>query len=128
MITGFGELALRVNDLPNMKAFYRDVVGLEIFDEPESWLVFFKIGEAIAGHPQLFALFHRDVEVGQPQTTLDHFAFLIDVETYEAERDRLESAGVAVHPKTFPRYHWRSLFFYDPEGNTVEFVTYDASV
>ena len=128
MITGFGELALRVNDLPAMKAFYRDVVGLEVFDETESFLVFFKIGEAIDGHPQLFALFDREVEVGQPQTTLDHFAFLIDLDSYDAERDRLERSGVVVFPKIFPHRHWRSLFFADPEGNTVEFVTYDPSV
>ncbi len=41
MITGLGELALRVNDLPKMRAFYRDVVGLEIYEEPEPYLVFF---------------------------------------------------------------------------------------
>lgn len=128
MILGFGELALRVNDLEAMKAFYRDAVGLEVYSEPEPYLIFFKLGEAMEGHPQLFALFDREVEVGQPQTTLDHFAFLIDLSTYDTERARLENAGVTVFTKTFPHFHWRSLFFYDPEGNLVELVTYDPSV
>jgi catechol-2,3-dioxygenase len=33
-----------------------------------------------------------------------------------------------VFPKEFPDFHWRSLFFTDPEGNRVEFVAYDRSV
>jgi catechol-2,3-dioxygenase len=123
-----GELALRVNDLPAMKAFYLDVVGLEVFSEDIDGLVFFKIADLVEGHPQILGLFDRSIEVGQPTTTLDHFAFMIDAEDYEEERTRLESAGVTVFPKEFPHFHWRSLFFYDPEGNTVELVCYDASV
>ncbi len=33
-----------------------------------------------------------------------------------------------VFPKEFPHFKWRSLFFYDPEGNTVELVCYDPEV
>ncbi len=124
----FGELALRCNDLETMTAFYRDVVGLPVFDQDIEGIVFFTIAEAVEGHPQLFALFDRSVHVGQDHTTLDHFAFLFDLADYESERSRLEALGVAVFPKEFPHFHWRSLFFYDPEGNTVELVAYDPSV
>ena len=34
---------------------------------------------------------------------------------------------MAVATREFPAFHWRSLFFFDPEGNTVEFVAYDPS-
>ena len=120
------ELGLRVNDLGRMSAFYRDVVGFDVFYEgPEH--VFFRVAEAVEGHPQLLVLFDRHAEVGPATTTLDHFAFLIDVNDYHAERRRLEELGVQVFPKE-QAFHWRSLFFTDPEGNRVEFVAYDPSV
>ena len=123
-----GELALRVNDLAAMKAFYRDVVGLEVFSDDLDELVFFKIGDLVDGHPQILGLFDRNAEAGQATTTLDHFAFVIDRADYESQRERLETLGVSVVPRTFPHFHWRSLFFTDPEGNTVEFVCFDETV
>jgi catechol 2,3-dioxygenase len=126
-ITMLGELALRVNGFPAMLAFYRDVVGLEVYREFDEY-AFLKMGAGVEGHPQLFALFDRKVDIGQEPTTLDHFAFLIDLSDYEAERARLESLGVEPFPKVFPHMGWRSLFFYDPEGNLVEFVCADPSV
>lgn len=110
-----------------MTAFYRDVVGLEVFSEGPGH-VFFRVAEATEGHPQLLALFERDVEVGPATTTLDHFAFLIDLNDYDDQRHRLEESGVQVFPKEFPAFHWRSFFFTDPEANRVEFVAYDPSV
>lgn len=127
-IKGLGELALRCNDLPTMVAFYCDVVGLEIYSEDVPGLVFLRMGEGVPGHPQLFALFDRGVEVSQATTTLDHFAFMIDLSDYASEKQRLEASGVAVLPREFPHFGWRSLFFADPEGNTVELVSYDPSV
>lgn len=127
-IQSLGELALRVNDLELMRAFYRDVVGLEVFAEPEPHFVFFKLAEAEDGHPQILGLFSREAEVGQASSTLDHFAFLIPLEDYEAQRERLVGLGIEVLPTTFANFHWRALFFADPEGNTVEFVCYDPSV
>ena len=123
-----GELALRVNDFEKMKAFYADVVGLEVFSDQSPDLVFFRMGEGVEGHPQLLAIFDRSVEVGPERTSLDHFAFVIDAADYDAQKARLEALGVTVYPKTFPVHRWRSLFFADPEGNTVELVSYDPSV
>jgi extradiol dioxygenase family protein len=122
-----GELALRVNDLPRMVAFYRDVVGLEVWREYED-CVFFRIADGVEGHPQALVLFDRNVEVGGERSTIDHFAFVIALEDYDEWRRQLERLGVEVRPKEFPHFHWRSLFIADPEGNTVEFVCYDASV
>ncbi len=122
-----GELGLRVRDFPIARDFYRDTVGLEIFEEGEGY-AFFRVGEAVQGHPQLLVLFDRGVELVTATTTLDHFAFIIELSEYEAERRRLEDLGVQVRTKTFPHFHWRSLFFSDPEGNTVEFVAYDSNM
>ena len=122
-----GELALRVNDLGKMLAFYRDVVGLEVWREyPDC--VFFRIADGIEGHPQTLVLFDRNVEVDHERSTIDHFAFVIGLEDYDERRRQLERLGVEVSPKEFPHFHWRSLFVADPEGNTVEFVCYDPGV
>jgi catechol-2,3-dioxygenase len=123
-----GEFALRVNDLDKMRAFYEDVVGLELLNDKIPGAVFLKVADAVEGHPQFLALFDRSVEVGPERTTLDHFAFLIDLKDYEGEKKRLEGLGIGVFPKVFPEPRWRALFFTDPEGNTVEFVCYDPDV
>jgi extradiol dioxygenase family protein len=128
VIKMLGELALRVNDMDAMVAFYRDVVGLDLYSDQRPLLVFLRIAEGVEGHPQILGLFDRETEVGQATTTLDHFAFSIDLADYESERERLESAGVGLVTREFPVFHWRSLFFFDPEGNTVELVAYDPSV
>jgi len=127
-IKAIGELGVRVADLELMKAFYRDVVGLDVYNEDDPGLIFFKVADADDGHPQLFALFDRPRSDDGERKTLDHFAFLIDVADYDWHKERLEAAGLAVFPKTFPHHGWRSLFFADPEGNTVEFVSADPSV
>jgi catechol-2,3-dioxygenase len=127
-IRGLGELALRVADLDAMRAFYRDVVGLEILDESVPGSVFFRVAAAVEGHPQTLVLFDRGVELDRDRTTVDHFAFLIDLEDYDPQRDRLEGLGIAVRLKEFPHFHWRALFFQDPEGHSVEFVCYDPTV
>lgn len=122
-----GELALRVNDLPRMVSFYKDVVGLAVLREyPDC--VFLRIADGVEGHPQALVLFDRDVEVDRERSAIEHFAFVIGLEDYEDWRRHLKRLGVEVRPKEFPHFHWRSLFVADPEGNTIEFVCYDPSV
>lgn len=123
----FGELALRVTDLDAMRAFYRDVVGLEEWRDGEGF-VFFKVAEGIEGHPQAFVLFDRGRELRPEASTLDHFAFAIPLEVYGTRRRQLEDAGLEVTPKEFPSFGWRALFVQDPDGNTVEFVCYDPTL
>ena len=127
-----GELALRVDDLDGMTAFYRDVVGLSIlerFDES----TFFELREGHGGHTQILALFDRSgsenyVPPAPARTTVDHFAFTVDLADFEAECERLESLGIDLDFATHEWVSWRSLYFSDPEENRVEFVCYDASV
>ena len=119
-----GEIALRVNDLSTMSAFYRDVVGLQVWREGEGF-VFFRVAEGVEGHPQALVLFDRDITVSTARSTLDHVAFVIDLHEHDGRRRQLEHLGLQVTAKEFPFFQWRSLFVSDPEGNTVEFVCYD---
>ena len=57
-IKALGEIALRVDDLDSMQAFYQDVIGLELMRRfPDA--AFFKIADGYGGHTQILALFDR---------------------------------------------------------------------
>ena len=129
------EVGLRVKDLPRMVAFYQEVLGLEIVRTFPKY-VFMKAGELNSplgrgGHPQLLVLFDREVPLDIALTTLDHLAFEIPLERYAAERERLQEKGIELSERAWSGIHaWlraRSLFFDDPEGNTIELIAHDPS-
>jgi catechol 2,3-dioxygenase len=131
-IRGLGEIALRVADLDGMQRFYEGVIGLELLRRFEH-AAFFRLADGHAGHTQVLALFDRTAQPGYAglsaaQTTLDHLAFEVGLADFEAERKRLESAGLAVTTAEHAWVQWRSLYVTDPEGNTVELVSYDPGV
>src|SRR5512141_2189610 len=130
------ELGLRVTDLPRAVAFYQEVLGLEIIRAYPT-MVFLKVGELDSplgrnGHPQLLVLFDRKVKLDIALTTVDHFAFEISLEQYPTERERLRQMGLDLTERIWQgEYAWlkaRSLFFDDPDGNTIELITHDPSV
>ncbi len=128
-IKGLGEIALRVENLDTMAAFYETIVGLERMRRDRE-AVFFRIAEGFDGHTQVLALFNRSGGPGYrglnpEQTTVDHIAFEIGLRDFSAERVRLENLGIQVETAEHAWVHWRSLYFRDPEGNQVEFVCYD---
>jgi catechol-2,3-dioxygenase len=131
-IRGLGEIALRVQDLGAMRAFYEQVVGLECVRAfPHA--VFFRIAEGVEGHTQVLALFDRSAETGyqglsRERTTLDHLAFAVSLDDFAAERARLEGLGLEMTTAEHAWVQWRSLYVDDPEGNRVELVCYDAGV
>ena len=110
-----------------MRAFYRDVVGLEEWREGDGF-VFLKVAEGIEGHPQALVLFDRRRELQPETSTLDHVAFAIAPGEYESRRVQLEEHGLEPAAKEFPGFGWRALFVRDPDGNSVEFVCHDPSV
>jgi len=127
------ELGLRVTDLPRAVAFYQEVLGLEIVRAYPT-IVFLKAGELDSplgrgGHPQLLVLFDRKVKLNIALTTVDHFAFEISLEQYQTERERLEQKGLELTERIWQgEYAWlqaRSMFFDDPDGNTIELIAHD---
>lgn len=126
-IKALGEVAFRVNDLPRMKRFYQEVLGLEILGEcPRAALL--TIAAGYGGHTQVLGLFDRSLPVGAERTTVDHVAFSIDLQDYESEKQRLESLGLQVAVTVHEWVKWRSLYFHDPEGNEIELVCFDPTL
>ena len=135
-VKGLGEVSICVRDLDAMHKFYEEVVGLEVLGRDESF-VFFKVAEGYGGHTQNLALFevsntmfldNKAEQLNPQETTLHHIALNIALEDYESEKMRLEGLGLKVNATEHEWLHVRSLYFPDPEGNTLEFVCYDASV
>lgn len=131
-VKSLGEIALRVEELDKMVAFYKDVIRLELLRRAEEH-AFFKIAEGYRGHTQVLALFDRTAvanykPISAAHTTVDHIAFTIDLGDFESERARLEELEHKVWTAEHGWVQWRSLYLKDPEGNTVEFVCFDASI
>ena len=135
-IKGLGEVSILVKDLDTMHKFYEGVVGLEVLRRDESF-VFFKVAEGYGGHTQNLALFEagersftetKSPELSKENTKLHHIALNISLEDYESEKRRLEDLGLKVNATVHEWLHVRSLYFHDPEGNTLEFVCYDGNV
>ena len=127
------ELGLRVTDLSRAVAFYQETLGLELVRAYPT-IVFLKVGELDSplgrnGHPQLLVLFDRKVKLDIALTTVDHFAFEISLEQYPTERERLKQMGLELTERIWQgEYAWlqaRSVFFDDPDGNTIELITHD---
>jgi catechol 2,3-dioxygenase-like lactoylglutathione lyase family enzyme len=134
-----------------MRAFYEEVLGFELLSqashttgmepdpEGEPTIAFLTIRQTETplgrnGHPELFVLidYRRHVfaktrfDGHEPRTsTLNHLAFEIPYENYEAERRRLEDLGLEPRPTVFEGMRARALFFQDPEDNTLELICHD---
>lgn len=135
-IMHIAELGLRVKDVDAMVAFYQELFGFEIVHRKPN-MVFFKVGDLDSplghgGHPQYLVFFDREAVLDHTLGTLDHFAFEIPLENFESEKARLEEAGLLKRERVWTGIgeflRARSLFFYDPEGNTIELIAHDPSV
>ena len=126
-VKGLGEVSIQVRDLDAMHKFYEEVVGLEVLRRDESF-VFFKVAEGYGGHSQNLALFEASNTLNPQESTLHHIALNVALEDFETEKIRLEGLGLKVNATVHEWLHVRSLYFYDPEGNHLEFVAYDETV
>jgi len=133
-----GELVLRSANPEALVRFYCDVIGLEPYARLGS-ATFLKVDDDFEGHPQLLAIFENTHEFSGPRNlqvesaraadgTLHHFAFALELKDFVCERERLQSLGMDFHGMEHHQFGWRSLYLYDPDGNSVELVCYDSSI
>jgi len=133
-----GELVLRTANVEPMTTFYRDVIGLEPF---ASLAIgnFLKVADDFEGHPQLLAIFERSWRFSGPRDvepvtanaasgTLHHFAFAMEQDDFDQERERLEKLGVELQFADHTQFGWHSIYMHDPDGNSVELVCYDSAI
>jgi catechol-2,3-dioxygenase len=137
-ITGITEIALRVHDLDLMRKFYEQVIGLEVLREvkdSEGTAIFYSVGTG-NDHLALFEekwidWFTRDKppQTDPKLTTLSHFALTIALDDLESEQKRLKELGIEiVHSNASTWLHCRMFYFFDPEGNLIEFNSHDETI
>ncbi len=142
-IRAVAEVVLNARSIAAMRAFYEDALGFEFHSQvpaSDPTIVFLTIrdqGTALArgGHPEMLVLIdaarHSGVAgrfdaIETRRSTLNHLAFEIDEEEYDAARERLEQRGLAPVAQEFPALRAKALFFQDPEGNMLELICRDS--
>ena len=133
-----GELVIRSKNPQELVKFYRDIIGLELF-ATFGTATFLKIDDDFEGHPQLLAIFEASHAFSGPRHlqaeaadsgagTLHHFAFALDKNDFVSEGERLKALGMQIQSAEHARFGWRSIYLFDPDGNSVELVCYDPKV
>lgn len=125
-ILGVAEAALYVDDLERAIAFYTRVLGLPLTAEfdaacflqtgPNSTLILFNV-EGIRRRRSAIPS-HGAVGEG-------HVALAVPTAEIDAWRERLERLGVAIEHEQTWSYGSRSIYFRDPDNNSLELITDD---
>ena len=127
-VTGINHYLVVSRDLDRSKAFYEQVLGLELADRPDFgfpgyWL---KAGEDICVHlasqeenqirDQFLLKKHPRGTTGSG--SVDHIAFL--AKNPDEVRDRIQKSGVEMHFRSFPESKLFQIFLKDPDDVTIE--------
>jgi catechol 2,3-dioxygenase-like lactoylglutathione lyase family enzyme len=124
---GLSELVLIVEDVPKAARFYEDVVGLELEHETSDEWAWFWAGRT--GAKQRLAL-HRGTLLFEEHSPLPpgerfgrvHFAFEVSPDDLDESVEHVRAAGVEVYgPVELDWMDAQSYYFYDPDGNLLEF-------
>ena len=139
-VTGIAEISLRVHDLDLMRKFYEQVLGLEVLREIKNndgtvIAVFYTVGAGDDNlalfDEKLIDWFTRDKspQIDPKLTTLSHIALGIALDDFESEKKRIEQLGIEIiESGTSSWMHCRMFYFFDPEGNLIEFKSHDESI
>jgi catechol-2,3-dioxygenase len=128
---GLAEIVLIVEDVKTSARFYHDVVGLMPETEPDDEWAWFWAGAP--GEAQRVAL-HKGSLLFDEMSPLPegerwgqvHYAFNVPREKLDAAVAHVRANGVDVYgPVYFEWMQATSFYFYDPDGNLLEFWSPD---
>lgn len=115
------ESCLYVDDIETAKTFYRDVLGLELFEHHETRHLFWKCGNRML---LLFLAAQSDTPNSEVPRHgahgAGHVAFAVPDRDIPQWRIQLEQCGVAIEQAVDWPQGGRSLYFRDPAGNSLE--------
>ena len=60
--------------------------------------------------------------------SLHHFAFAMEKDVFDMERERLQKLNIDLQYAEHTPFGWRSIYLFDPDGNSVELVCYEANL
>jgi len=123
-VTGVSELVLEVVDLEAAERFYAGVLGFPVVDRwPDREAVW-----VMAGDRTRIGLWRPQVGLHGGRGGLHvHFAMQIADEDFDATVALLSERGQEVKTARFGTTHGRAAYVDDPDGNVVEFWTWDVA-
>ena len=121
------ETSIYSSHLEKMKEFYVDKLGLEFVSEQKGRHVFLKTDK------NMLLIFNQQVTAAEKETShgastppsMVHIAIEIESDEYEQAKHLLEKNNIHIEKEIA----WennnksRSIYFRDPSGNLVEFIT-----
>ncbi|MBA2511368.1 MAG: VOC family protein [Rubrobacteraceae bacterium] len=129
--TGFAEIVLIVDSVERSARFYHEVVGLMPETPIEKDWAWFWAG--VPGNAQRLALRkgpllfeeHSPLPAGQRWGQV-HYAFTVPRDSLQPAVDQVRESSVTVHgPMILDWMRATSYYFYDPDGNLLEFWSPD---
>lgn len=123
------ETCIYVRDLIAAAEFYGDILGLEKISADENRHIFFKCGDG------MLLIFNPD-HTSSEQTSVNgnpvplhgatgpmHLAFAVEESEYPKWKKRLISFQIEIESEVQWPNGFRSIYFRDPAGNSIEFAS-----
>ncbi|MFD0675578.1 MULTISPECIES: VOC family protein [unclassified Paenibacillus] len=113
------EVILCTHQFEAMKTFYASLIGLDVLEDQPTQLSF-RAGESILA-------FRKNSSTEKP---FYHIAFTIPTNKLEEAKQWLNGRGILLFSKDglneFPFDSWNAtaIYFYDPDGNLIEFIAH----
>ncbi len=118
-LMGMRHIALNVKDVERSKAFYQDILGMEVVWQPDPQNAYLSSG------PDNLALHETPGDRAPAATSsLDHLGFIVsDIERVEELENELRARQVTII-KPFKRHRDGSASFYcaDPDGVVIQML------
>jgi catechol 2,3-dioxygenase-like lactoylglutathione lyase family enzyme len=118
-------------DLEKMKDFYVNTIGLQFISEEKGRHVFLKVGKSmlLIFNPKNTmvksnSIFPIHGAITPP--SIVHFALEIEKEDYENSKTMLNKNKIEIEKEIIWKKGTKSIYFRDPIGNLVEFITRDS--
>lgn len=123
-------LAFPVHDLDQARAFYGGLLGCPEGRSSENWIDFNFYGHQIVAHlaPEECAAAQTS-QVDEHNVPVRHFGVVLDIPTWEALAQKLQSAGTSFVIEPYIRFkdqpgEQATMFLLDPSGNALEFKAF----
>jgi len=117
------ETSLYADDLDQAEAFYKSVVGLNLFAKEAGRHLFFKLGD------QMLLIFNPAKTIEESEVASHgargpgHVAFAVSKSEMDEWKKHLKRKGVEIEKDVLWPNGGRSLYFRDPVGNCLELAS-----
>ena len=119
-LKGMRHIALKVSDLARSKAFYQDILGMDVVWQPDSQNVYLSSGwDNIALHEV-----RQNFAKGASEQQLDHLGFVVaTVDRVKELEQEFQAKGVKiVYPFKIHRDGSASFYCCDPDGIVIQML------